>query len=431
MAEEAAPPEEEKLSEPDVAEGEAAGFKFSSFREFIKFAEYVGDSVQMEFAAPVNDMAGAVLVQKGLHFRQSMLKSLWQFFNAGNLNEKIVIADTKQLHNALRDRLCHTLFRCLESDRFHVAQALVDSSQINIKAVLANLVQRRELLPVFLRLDQLQDPLLPHLGEVALVAGGLAEQFCRAMGSGKATREVVRAAILSGLLHDLALADDDDFLMHDIEKIRESDHARKSADQVKSLLPVTGAEIAAIIEQHHREQNPYALARDMVLEPKEIAAEALALSEYIFVQLRSQYRKDEKMNSAELLFYELGRAFGQGKFHPQFKKIAARLWAQLFATLWYGYEIGLVESRCPHRPSAIAYPTPRCTQVMCHDGISSCENYDAHFPLQILQATRFPGKPGFFINPGSYAKCKLAAALPKDIGDGKIAAELIEQKNET
>lgn len=406
--------EAENIAEPEIAE-DAAGFKFSTFREFLKFVEYAGDGLQLEFAAPILDSAGAVLVQKGLHCRPGLIKSLWQFFNQGNLNENILIADTKQLHAALRDKICRQLFRCLDPGRFHVAQALADASLVNIKAVTANIIQRHDVLPVFLKLDQMQDPILPHLGEVALVAGGFAEQYCRAASNGRATREIVRTAIFAGLLHDIALADDDDFLAKDIERIRESNHAKQSADLAAQLIPGIAATMTDIIEHHHRENTPFDPEGDYPLPGQNIAGEALALSEYIFVQLRSQYRKDEAMNSAELLFYDLGRAFGQGRFHPQFRNITSRLWENLFATLYYGYEIGQVESRCPHKPSAIAYPTPRCTQIMCHAHVTTCANYDSHLPLEILQATRFPGRPGIMIEPGKYAKCKLAAELPKEI----------------
>lgn len=406
--------EEEKVGEPEISE-DAAGFKFTAFREFLKFVEYAGEGLQMEFAAPILDSAGAVLVQKGLHCRPGLIKSLWQFFNQGNLNENFIIADTKQLHSALRDKICRQLFRCLDPGRFHVAQALADASFVNIKAVTANIIQRQDVLPVFMKLDQMEAPVLPHLGEVALVAGGLAEQYCRAATNGKATRETVRTAIFAGLLHDIALADDDDFLAKDIEKIKESNHAKLSADLAKTMIPGLPASVTDIIEHHHRENTPFDAESPNPIPLQNVAGEALALSEYIFVQLRSQYRKDESMNSAELLFYDLGRAFGQGKFHPQFRNITSRLWENLFATLYYGFEIGRVESRCPFKPSAIAYPTPRCTQIMCHAHVSTCANYDSHLPLEILQATRFPGRAGVMIEPGKYGKCRLAAELPKEI----------------
>ena len=420
MSDEQAAPEEEHTAEPELP-AEAAGFKFTSYRDFLKFTEYAGEGVQLEFAEPVHDSAGAVLIQRGLHVRPNLLKNLWQFFNAGNLNENIVIADTKQLHTAIRERICRSLFRCLQPGRFHVAQALTDASQVNIRGVLSNLLQRHDVMPVFMKLDQAEDPLLPHLGEVALVAGGFAEQYCRASGNEKLMRETVRTAIYAGLLHDIALADDDDFLLNDIEKIRESNHAAKSAEQAKKLIAAVPEPVMAIIAEHHRDTNVFDPDGDSLLPPERIAAESLALSEYIFVQLRSQYRKDESMNSAELLFYELGRAFGQGKFHPQFKMITSRLWENLFATLYYGYEIGQVENRCLHKPSAIAYPTPRCTQIMCHDHVTKCANYDDHLPLEILQATRFPGRPGTMITPGKYGKCRLATELPKEISQTKGA----------
>ncbi|HNL10140.1 MAG TPA: HD domain-containing protein [Turneriella sp.] len=410
-----------KPGEEAGGEGKPA-FVFESFRDFLNFVSYVGEGVQVEFAEPVLDGTGTALVQKGVHMRPSLQKSLQQFYDRGNLNEKITIADTQALHTAIRERVVRSLTRCLEPGRFHMAQALTDISAINIRSMLVSIIQRRDVLPVFMRLDQSEDPLLPHLGEVALVAGGMAEQYCRNAGKNAGAREVIRTAIFAGLLHDIALAGDDDFLLKDIEKITESEHARKSAEQAKALIPALPVSVTDIIEHHHRMNNPYEPESDSTLEAQSIAAEALALSEYIFVQLRSQYKKDETMNSAELLFYELGRAFGQGKFHPQFRRIAARVWETLFATLHYGYEIGAVESQCPHKPSAIAYPTPRCTQVMCHRHVTGCEHYDTQFPLEILQATRFPGRPGALIEPGKYGKCRLATKLPKGINE-KLSAD--------
>jgi hypothetical protein len=425
MAEEQAQAEEAATSDaPAEEQGKVAAltFVFESFTEFLKFVAYVGEGVPIEFAEPVMDNSGATLVQKGVTMRPGLQRSLQQFYDRGNLNEKIAIADTRELHTAIRDRVLRRLTRCLEPGRFHVAQALCEISTINIHSMLISILQRRDVLPVFMRLDQAEDPLLPHLGEVALVAGGLAEQYCRNTGKNAGAREIIRTAIFAGLLHDIALANDDDFLLKDIEKITESDHARKSAEKAKALIPAVPVAVSDIIEHHHRMTHPYQPDSYATLEGQSIAAEALALSEYIFVQLRSQYKKDESMNSAELLFYELGRAFGQGKFHPQFKRIAARVWEKLFATLHYGYEIGAVENMCPYKPSAIAYPTPRCTQVMCHDHVTICENYDGQFPLEVLHATRFPGRPGIMIEPGKYGKCRLAAKLPKGINEKLSAA---------
>ncbi len=405
-------------------------FTFSSLKEFQRFIAYVGEDVQIEFAEPVLDSAGAALVQKGVHMRPTLQKSLQQFFDRGNLNENFSVLDTKALHSALRDKICRNLMRCLAPGRFHVVQALVDASQINIRAMLANLIARRDVLPVFLKLDQQDDPILPHLGEVSLVAAGLAEQYCKYAMVGHSTREIVRNALLAGLLHDIALIDDDDFLEKDIEKIVESGHASKGAALAKQLIPEIGVEISDIIEHHHRLNSPYDPTAESELSPQAIAGEALALGEYIFVQLRSQYKKDETMNSAELLFYDLGRAFGQGRFHPQFKKIAARLWEKLFATLHYGYEIGAVENRCPAKPSAIAYPTPRCTQIMCHRHVTHCPNYDTQFPVEILQATRFPGRPGVMIESGKYGKCRLAEQLPQGINENITAEAWLKQNKE-
>jgi hypothetical protein len=404
----------ENIEEPEVS-GDKNNISFTSFREFLKFVEYIGDVVPLEFAEPIVDSAGAVLVQKSVHFRAGMLKNLWKFFNQGHLNEKIVLTGTKALRNAIREKICRALFRCLDPGRFHIAQNLVDASQINIRSMLSNIIQRVDVLPLFLKLDQLEDPILPHLGEVALVAGGFAEQFHKSSSDGKAARESVRRAIFAGLFHDIALADDDDFLVNDLEKARDSGHAAKSADVAATLIPGLDAGIDEIIREHHRDRNPYDAKSDNVPELQNIALESVVLAEYIFMQLRSQYKTDDSMNSAELLFYQLGRAFGQGKFHPRFRTIMARLWQNLFLTLRYGYEIGLVESKCPHKPSAIAYPTPRCTQVMCHKDVQTCEHYNPHFPVEILQGMRFPGRPGATIAPGKYAKCKLADLLPKAI----------------
>ncbi len=411
-------PEAEGVEPPEAAP--LAGFPFTSFRELLKFVEYVGEAAPVELAGPILDASGAMLVPKASHVRATLIKNLWKFFSQSNLNENITIAGTKALRTALRDKIGRSLFKCLETGRFHVAQALVDASQVNIRGMVLHIVERKEILPLFLKLDQQEDPILPHLGEVALVAGGFAEQFLRAAPD-KNAREFIRNAVFAGLFHDISLADDADFLSKDIEQAISSGHAAKSGQFVRETLPDMNPVIAGIIENHHRDTNPFDPEKFRVLDPGEIAQESVVLAEYIFGQLRSQYKKDESMSVAELLFYSLGRAFGQGRFHSSFQDITAKLWEDLYATLHYGFEIGRVENRCPHKPSAIAYPTPRCTQVMCHQGITTCEHYDHQFPLAIVNATRFPGRPGVMINPGKYGKCRLSQFLPKE-GDMKKGA---------
>jgi hypothetical protein len=401
------------------------GFTFNAFRDFLKFVEYVGDSAPVELSEPILDASGAVLVQRGHHIRNSLVTNLWKFFNQGNLNQNISISSTKALRAALRDKISRTLFICMDPGRFHVAHQLVGASRVNLLALAANIIERSDMLPIFLRLAQHEDPILPHLGEVALTAAGFAEQSL-VISNDKNARELIRQSLLAGLLHDIGLADDPDFLVKDIEQAVSSDHAEKSARFVRETLPALNPVIAEIIAKHHRDANRY--------DPEAISAglsniseEALALGEYIFVQLRSQYKKDENMTPAELLFYSLGRAFGQGRFHPRFKSVAAKLWEQFYITLRYGFEIGKIESSCPHKPSAVAYPTPRCTQIMCHQNVTKCEHYDHQFPLEVMQATRFPGRPGITIQPGKYGKCKLAAQLPRGDDLKNVAAGWIEK----
>lgn len=405
----------------------ASGFNFTSFREFLRFVEYIGEAAPIEFGAPILDTTGATLIQKSVHYRPGIINNLWKFFNQGSLNENISVRGTHTLRAAIGQKICRSLLKCLEPGKFHVAHALVDASKINIRAMLIRLVERPDLLPLFMKLDQVGDPILPHLGEVAVVAGGFAEQYLDISGNEKQARETIRNAIFAGLLHDLALADDDDFLLKDIEQARESGHAEKSVELIRKLIPGIDADVTDIVEHHHREGTIYNPDGASKISAHNVALEAVALAEHIFVQLRSQYRKDEVMNSAELLFYDLGRAFGQGRFHPQFRKIASRLWESLYATLYFGFQTGLVENRCPHKPSAIAYPSPRCTQIMCHNNVIKCENYLGQFPLEIMQSMRHPGRPGSVIQPGKYAKCKLASELPRDIDKDKSAAAWLEK----
>jgi len=392
---------------------ESLGFVFNTFRDFIRFVEYAGGSAVLEIAAPILDKTGATLIQKGLIFRESMMKNLWNFFNQSNLDENFAIVDSSELRSALGAKIRKTLLKCLEPGRFHIAHNLTSASNLGLVNLVTSLTERRDILPILLKIAQAEDPILPHLGEVALAAGGFAEQYMRGSSDDSETREIVRSAILAGLLHDFNLANDDDFLAKDIEFIRESGHAEKSAQQIQEILPDLSSLVVAAISEHHRDRFLYNGEDQARLKKPQIITESVALAEFIFVQLRSQYKKDETMNSAELLFYELGKAFGRGLFHSQFKRVAANLWENLFATLNYGYEIGRLEASCPHRPSAVAYPVPLATQIMCRHNVSTCKHFDSHFPLEIIQPMRYPGKPGEFISAGKYAKCQLASALPQ------------------
>ncbi|HMY10489.1 MAG TPA: hypothetical protein PKC74_02625, partial [Turneriella sp.] len=68
-----------KPGEEAGGEGKPA-FVFESFRDFLNFVSYVGEAVQVEFAEPVLDGTGTALVQKGVHMRPSLQKSLQQFY---------------------------------------------------------------------------------------------------------------------------------------------------------------------------------------------------------------------------------------------------------------------------------------------------------------------------------------------------------------
>ncbi|MBP7585385.1 MAG: HDIG domain-containing protein [Spirochaetes bacterium] len=389
--------------------------EFKNLQDVGSFINYIGDPTLLEFAEAVKDRNDQVLIQKGTALRQKMFESLVSR-KAAELPSSFLFNYSKNLKERLKASVARSLFVSLTKEHYHIAPALLKITEMDHAAMYAAVMENRSMLDLFVALDRERSPILPHLGEAALLAGAVAENLCRHLRAAEPRQyyAAVRRAFQGGLLHDISLADDDNFLMDDIERAKESEHEKKSAEMIKRELRDVEPEVAEAVAAHHREDAPYWKTSAPQLDVRHVTREAVSFAEFFYCQYRAiyQFRDTTKETHVGRMFYTLGQAFGMGFFHPAIFQVISRVRESLKKIMNYGMDVGRIERSCVYTDSAIAYPAPRCTQVLCRNRIMECELVQASFPISVVQPTKYFGNRWGTLKAGEYPKCKLTDKLP-------------------
>ena len=384
----------------------------NSFKQLEILFERTEGKIPLKFVSPIVDVHGAVLVQKHVVFRQSMFVHLQNF--SMRPDDKIDFELGDLLRAALIEQVRKNLFVCLDRNRFHIAETMLAQTGPHILRLALTILRDKDVLQLLVPLVLDNDPIIPHLGETALIAAAIADFLCNAYPLLNRSKSV-KTALVAGLLHDIALADDADFLSKDIDNPEENGHAEASRNIAQNLSKIVDASISQVILRHHRSDTPWRNNDEAELPSEEaLAEEAVAFADYLFAQTRKMHKSDQKMSQAEAAFYSIGRAFGAGMFHRRIQRVIEQMKPTFARVMNYGFNISAVEASCLFKNSAVAYPAPRCTQVLCQHRIDRCQHFDPQYKISILQPLRGVIRPGIELQPGSYPKCKLAEKLPKE-----------------
>lgn len=389
--------------------------EFRTLLEIGGFINYIGDPTLLEFMEPIKDKNDQVLIQKNTTLRQKLFENLLMR-KTSDLPEKFVFKYSKGLKERLKALVARPLFISLTKEQYHIAPALLKITDMDHSVIYGAVMENRSMLDRFVALHREKNPLLPHLGETAMLCGVITENLCRHLREIEPRRyyAAVRMAFQAGLLHDIALAEDDNFLMDDIENAKESGHEKKSAEIIRGEMQGIDPVVIEAVAAHHREEAPYSKSHSPQLSVQQVIRESLSFAEFFYCQFRSiyQYRNITKESYIGQMFYTIGEAFSFGLFHPAISQIISRVRESLKAIMFYGIEIGKIERACIYIDSALAYPAPRCTQVLCKNRVMNCELIQPNFPINVVQPTRYFGTRWDMLRPGNYPKCQLTDKLP-------------------
>lgn len=385
--------------------------EFQTTAEMGAFVNYIEDPVLLEFARAVKSKSDEVLIQKGTALRVSLFKTLKN--RSDQIKESFQFKYTKNLKDRLKKNLWRHLFECLEPGRYHISRQLNQVGELDYEKMTSIALDKIPLLELFTRMHRDQDPILPHLGETALMAAGIAEHICNLENPRDQRSEIVKKALLAGLLHDVALSGADDWLEKDTLEPHQNGHTTASVRNILRELPDLEDDVVQAIQEHHRAVPIWKDAANFTLDTSGIIRESLVFSEFFLGRINhlkaSRQTAEEAM---EKLFFEIGQAIDKGFFHSRIMTIMGTLQERFKSILEFGHAVSRVESQCLFGDSAVAYPSPRCTQMLCLGKHYECEKMGKGTTIEIIHGTSNMGWIGDKIKPDSYPKCKLVELLP-------------------
>lgn len=409
------PSEKEETGEKEGAEGKKQRLLvLDSLEDVGNWINYLGGFEYLEVAEPITDNDQKVLVQKNSFLRKGSFENL-KGRNPSEISPNFSFKYNNVFRNRCKKILSKSLYICLEPKRYHIASLILKGARENISQIGESAFENEELLDLFVSMDQDHEPILPHLGEVALVLTGLVEQFLIREKRDEGVKKSLKMAFTVGLLHDISLKDDTDFLVNDLEKAKESEHEKKSRAFILEHLKGLDPKIARIVSEHHRDRAEWAENKETHISFEDTISECLIFTEYLFMQIRTSYlmKKEDRKNLLEKIFFNVGHSFGLGYFHPNLFEIMAHYQESFQRVMKFGEEIGNLEKKCILKASAVAYPVPLCTQMLCKDKRYDCKLVISSRPINVIHQTKLIGRAEKQIFAGSYPKCRLSEYLPK------------------
>ena len=94
----------------------------------------------------------------------------------------------------------------------------MSSASIDYRVIAKGILKKREVLDILVAMDKDNDPLLEHLGEMAITTAAFADRFWHKSRTEDSFHNVIKLAFACGLLHDISLKGDSEYLEKDFQK---------------------------------------------------------------------------------------------------------------------------------------------------------------------------------------------------------------------
>ncbi|MCB1324182.1 MAG: hypothetical protein H7A21_02800 [Spirochaetales bacterium] len=406
---------------------------FLSLNEFVRFSTDMGLIGLVQLEEPVLDNSDNVLIKEGVFVKATALSRLEEM--EGHYRPHFKVAMNNNLIRELRKFVAGEMLDLLkEKDNRFIAHLLEKSTRRYRSIMESAFIGTRFLLHIY-RLSQENGCFFAHISELALLALGLA------LISPVKEKFVHRFSFLAGLGCDLDLESDDEYLN------RAEDYATRNALNLRSARAADGYELPEAVSEaiathaidfdrpHYK---PFRMEPGAELpEPEEpgevsildeephlsaaqrefsnaIVTELLRLARYV----HDTSKKLSGEDFAEQLVYMIAYNGERGFFHPDLTMTVVKVYREFEAGARKMMRIAAIEKKCLFPPSALAYPKPKATQILCRNNHQECSLIVRGWDMNVVAPMEAYGWLGETLAVGSYPKCMLAGEL-EDHSEGR------------
>lgn len=391
-----------------------------NIEEIRRLGDYIGNYELLSFKTAVKTTKKQVLVQKGRRLSEKLLESL-KARPAAELPDCFEFDFSGDLREQLKKCLARNIFYTGNRVGMEIRLEVLRLSGLDLNQLINAIFNDHQLLLLFMEMDQEKKGLIHHLAEVALFASSITYY---ALGSRNARFEqnpasfirVLKTVFIGGLLHDIGWLDESYSRTTELFPPENDQHESRGKEFIRKNLTHLPVEIADIAGFHHRNEPMWqGKEGNKITNVYQLASEAIGFADYMLGEIYlTRVFSEENISEAEQVdraFFNIGQSIGNGFFHPKIAGLVIQLNERIHSVMQYGSKIGSLEQECPYN-SAIAYPPPKCSQILCRKRVYECRLIDGGRKITInRENVRFSTR-NRRVFKGEYPKCKLAVRLP-------------------
>ncbi|MCB1141977.1 MAG: hypothetical protein H7A24_04995 [Leptospiraceae bacterium] len=402
------------------------GIEFTNLKEFSKFTYDNGLVGVIQLTEPIKDNGGNILIKEMVSVKETAIKKLENLDGQFTPLFKVNLND--DLINRLSLAISKRILPQIESAKNLFLKHLFEhnSSFINnFASFIKNSFYETKILLIFYRLMVERPEYFDYGIDNALTCLGTVIQKSHQV------KFIHRHAFLGGFFLDIALSETDYFKFpypQESDLIQVSKLSGIAAANVglskEIVVSIENSNIPGIytegstltIDYETLEKNPLLKmsseggdSGEIDMEAEQILTESFKISRFI----KETYKKMDKSKDdvAEQLLVMFTYNTEKGVFLKEYAYPIIARFKEFQATVNKVRKVASIENKCPHQPSAWAYPKPKSTQILCKNRIYECKYFVGGWDINIVSAQSSFGYLGTPLNPGSYPKCKLEKEL--------------------
>ena len=431
---------------------------FGELEKFLTDFQLFGE---VEFAAPVEDNHGKILIKDNIAFSANMFARLKD--HEGNYKERFEVKITPGVARKIRGFLGREITRSnLRRIEHDFVEQLLEDVGFSVIDLVTNSLQSRRLMMALFKVYFVDNEFFAHVSRLGLLSLALVTRMPR-------LPLARRYGFLAGLTADLALVDsqawrypvisgpakqklalacarfasnfleEDDVLDaiadHPIPETPWRDQPRSTGSPVSRPDPgerdlagesVMFSEILQIPldgegeAPEGTEDGEEAAAEPAVLHTQEgeggdiarskLLTEALRIARYVD-DIGKRFKNDPAAFAEEAI-YLIAYLSGRGYFDEALSDRIIQVFQSYRAKAMRVRKIAGVEASCVHPPSAWAYPRPyNAAQILCQKRVYDCPHLVPNWSMHVVSAADVYGWLGAVLDPGEYPKCDLGRDL--------------------
>lgn len=424
-----------------------SGIEFDNPKEFSSFVFENNLLGLIQLSEPIKDNTDKILIKEFVSVKENAIKKLETM--VGQYQPIFKVHINSDLTNKINQKLCKEFISIIEEGDDYILKQLFMGAETaaNYKGVIANALQSKYLVLTMFRLWLEKREFFKYITHSALLALGIAYNISVNL------KMLYRYSFISGLLLDMILSEVDYWKEPLGGEALMAKLAAMSGDIASNIeLP---APICTAVRQQYTpgmysdtvpsidflllSKNPFLQPIERSKEPEDSPSNApesekkepiskdeeaynLQLTEMLtevckltkFIK-ESTKKIPENKEHSEALITMLVYNVEKGVFKKNLADPVINNFKKYDKLVKQVRRIAQVEKKCPHPPSAWAYPKPFATQILCKNRIDTCYNYTRGWDLTVVASQEALGYIGTPLMPGNYPKCKLEQYLDEII----------------